>query len=154
MKRIGRGDRRLLKDGRARLRPAQPRPADAGRHAAETALRYQNTYLSLLRDTTIDLLRHHDLAWLLERIVTRVGELLETEHGFLYLAAPGGGPMACTVGTGMFGPSVGVQVRPGQGLVGTVWATGAPLMLDDYAAWPGCPPDRPAELAGAIAGAP
>jgi PAS domain S-box-containing protein len=126
----------------------------AERRRMEMALRYQNTYLTLLQETTIDLLRQHDLSTLLTRIVLRVNELLETPHGFLYFGPPGASAIPCIVGTGMFSDLVGVEVTRGQGLVGTVWQTGEPMVIENYDAWPGRHPDRPLNRLGQVAGVP
>src|SRR6478609_8254260 len=52
------------------------------RKEADEALQRQNGYLAALHETTLGLLRRHNLDELLEAIITRASQLLGTEHGF------------------------------------------------------------------------
>ncbi len=81
-----------------------------------------------------------DLPTVLERIVTRAGELLGTPHGFIYLLAPGEAEMERKVGLGIFSEARVERLKPGQGLSGQVWQTGRPIVVDDYDTWPGRSP--------------
>lgn len=100
-------------------------------------MREQNTYLTALHDTTLGLMRRLDLDELLQNIITRAGELVGTEHGYVHLIEPGGSELRMRVGIGIYQDFVGTVVKPGQGLAGTVWQNGQPLAVDDYRTWSG-----------------
>ena len=55
------------------------------RRLEEKALQRQNAYLAALHDTTLGLISRLDLKELLETLLARAAELLDTPHGFLYL---------------------------------------------------------------------
>ncbi|HLC03781.1 MAG TPA: PAS domain S-box protein, partial [Anaerolineales bacterium] len=78
-----------------------------------------------------------DLPTVLERIITRAGEMMGTPHGFIYLLAPDGASLERKAGVGVFTQDRDYHLKPGEGLSGTVWETGKPLVVDDYATWPG-----------------
>ena len=81
-----------------------------------------------------------DLPTVLERIVTRAGQLLDTPHGFIYLLAPGEAEMERKVGLGVFSEARVMRLKPGEGLSGQVWQTGRRIVVDDYDTWPGRSP--------------
>jgi PAS domain S-box-containing protein len=119
-----------------------------------TDLVRQNEYLAALHDTTLGLVSRLDIQDLLETLVTRAGQLLNTPHGFVYVLEPGSSAMKCQVGIGTLRASVGSRRKPGEGLAGNVWQTGEPLIVDDYDAWPGRQADFERGLIRAIMGAP
>ena len=53
---------------------------------AAGVLRRQNQYLAALHDTTLGLISRLELNDLLEALIARAGELLNTPHGYIYLA--------------------------------------------------------------------
>ncbi len=97
----------------------------------------QNQYLAALYETTVGLISRLDVNELLETLITRASQLLHAPHGFLYLLDPGKAEMVCKVGIGALARLVGEYRKPGDGLVGTVWQTGHPVVIDDYDAWSG-----------------
>jgi two-component sensor histidine kinase len=109
----------------------------AERMGAEEALRQQNEYLAALQETTLDLISRLNLDNLLENIVKRAGQLLGTPHCYLDLIEPGTSRLKPKVGRGALRQSLEFEVQPGEGVAGTVWQTGRPLVIDDYDAWPG-----------------
>jgi PAS domain S-box-containing protein len=78
-----------------------------------------------------------ELQTVLERIITQAGELLGTDHGFIYLEAGGGAALERQVGVGVFSQDRVQKLKRGEGLTGKVWETGQPLVVDDYDSWPG-----------------
>jgi two-component sensor histidine kinase len=106
------------------------------RKRAEEALHRQNEYLAALQETTLDLISRLDLDNLLENIVKRAGQLLGTPHCYLDLIEPGTSRLKPKVGRGALSQSLQFEVQPGEGVAGTVWQTGRPLVIDDYDAWP------------------
>ena len=124
------------------------------RKKAETALRRQNTYLAALHDTTLGLLHRREPDALLRDIVTRAGALVGTPDGYIYLLEPGDDAMTVRVGVGIFRDGVGSRIRHGEGVGGRVWATGRPLAIAEYDAWPGRKPGMAPDRFRAIAGVP
>ncbi len=128
----------------------------------EEQLRRQNEYLAALHETTLGLISRFDLNDLLETIITRAGQLVETSHGFIYLVEPFGSAqdrpweaeIECKVGIGVFSQSVGSRLKPGEGLSGKIWQAGQPLVIDDYDTWPGRLPDSPYDVIRAAVGLP
>ncbi len=118
------------------------------RRKEEKALQRQNAYFAALHDTTLGLITRLDLKDLLEALLARAAELLDTPHGFLYLVeSPGsvkGGANQETlvrqVGLGAFGKTIGLRLSRGEGLSGQVWSTGQPLVVNDYRTWEGRAP--------------
>ncbi len=81
-----------------------------------------------------------DLPTVLERIVTRAGQLLGTPHGFIYLLTPGEAELERKVGVGVYSDNRVHRVKPGEGLSGQVWQTDRPIVVDNYDTWPGRSP--------------
>ena len=121
-----------------------------------------NEYLAALHETTLGLISRLDLNDLLTALVSRVGQLVGTPDGFLYLVEPFeaafqqvqgdaqhgpeeapsalAGVLECKVGVGAFSQTIGLHLRPGEGLSGKIWQAGQPLVVDDYDTWPGRSP--------------
>ncbi len=122
--------------------------------AAET-LRRQNEYLAALHETTLGLISRLEVGDLLEALIERAGQMLETPHGYIYLADEGGTELQRKIGVGIFSESIGYALKRGQGLAGRVWESGEPLVVNDYSNWEGRPTDtRYAVDVGAIMGVP
>jgi diguanylate cyclase (GGDEF)-like protein/PAS domain S-box-containing protein len=109
------------------------------RRRAEEALTRRNGYLAALHGTTLALTDQRDLSGTLETIVTRVRALLDTDHAFLELVEPDerGDALIGAIGAGIFASTTGNGVRSGEGLDGSVWQNGLPIVVDDYLRWPG-----------------
>lgn len=105
------------------------------RKQAEEATRRQNEYLAALHETSLGLISRLNLNELLSALVTRAGQLLGTSHGYIYLAEPNGTEIERKVGVGVFSQSIGARLKPNEGLAGTVWQSGQPLVVDDYDSW-------------------
>jgi len=124
------------------------------RKRAREELRRQNEYLSALHDTTLGLISRLDLDELLAALVTRAGQLLGTEHGFIYLAEPGAKELELKVGIGPFGRKSALAMASGEGLAGRVWQTGQPLVIKDYDSWTGRSPSFEYNLVSSVVGVP
>lgn len=124
------------------------------RRQAQDQLRIQNAYLAALHETTIGVISRLDVNELLETLVTRAGQLMNTSDGFIYLANPGEHEIECKVGVGAFSRLVGFRVAAGEGLGGTVWETGRPLVVNDYDHWEGRARSIEANLIRSIIGVP
>ncbi|MDQ3928186.1 MAG: PAS domain S-box protein, partial [Chloroflexota bacterium] len=106
------------------------------RKRAEETLRRRNDELALLYETTLGLINRLDINSLLEDILNRAAALMGAPHGCIYVVEPDGETMSTKVGTGMFS-AADFRVRKGEGLSGSVWATGKTMSVNDYPAWTG-----------------
>ncbi|MEJ2749248.1 MAG: GAF domain-containing protein, partial [Anaerolineae bacterium] len=105
------------------------------RRRAEEAVHQQNEYLAALHETTLGLITRLDLNELLQAIVTRASQLLDTAHGFMYLLEAGEHEIEQKVGVGVFEQAIGFRLKPGEGVSGRVWQSGEPLVVTDYDSW-------------------
>ncbi len=126
----------------------------AEREQAQDQLHIQNGYLAALHETAIGMISRLDLQELFEALVTRAGLLMDTQDGFIYIADPGAKEIECKVGVGIFSRLVGIRVAPGEGLGGTVWQTGQPLVIENYDHWAGRVKDLEFNLISSIIGIP
>ena len=98
----------------------------------------QNVELEALHETTLGVMHRLDLDELLRELIERAGELLGRRHGYVYLARPGRrgdrAPRRDRAVRGRARPADGA--RRGRRRA-DVWATGEPLVVDDYDAWDG-----------------
>jgi PAS domain S-box-containing protein len=108
----------------------------SARKQAEATLRHQHDYLAALHEITLGLLKRHDPEALLENIARQAGQLMGTPHVIIGSAEPGSQWLDCKVGLGLLGAARGSRIQSGAGLIGRVWQTGQPLMINDYPAWP------------------
>ena len=124
------------------------------RREAEEFVRQQNTFLMAMHDMTIGLMRRVNLDEVLESIIARAAELVRTEHGYVHLVEPGGVELRMRVGVGLYQDFIGTRVKRGQGLAGTVWQSGAPLVVEDYQKYPGRLPMVDRDVLRAVVGVP
>ncbi|MCB0167245.1 MAG: GAF domain-containing protein [Anaerolineae bacterium] len=117
-------------------------------------LQKQNKYLAALHDTTLDLMNRLDLTDLLQAVVIRAGQLLDTEHGFIGLVEPDESAVAIKVVTGVFATRTGVCMGPNEGVAGTVWQSGQPVVIDAYDHWSNRSPQVINNILGAVVGIP
>lgn len=117
-------------------------------------LRHQNEYLNALHETALGIISRLNLDDLLQALVIRAGQLLNTEHGFIYILEPDEDELVVRVGVGALTKMVGMRVKKGEGLGGTVWQTGAPQVVEDYNHWAGRLKHLEPELVRSIVGIP
>ncbi len=108
-----------------------------GRTRLYTELQRRNRILAALYETTLGLMNRLELTDVLNAIVAQAAQLINIPHGYLYLAEPGETEIELKVGRGIFTQFVGYRLKPGEGLAGTIWQTGQPLVVNDYQAWSG-----------------
>jgi PAS domain S-box-containing protein len=153
------GDRVAFRAGlwsiEARSTRARPRRATGRRSPAseEHRLRARVDQLTALYQTAVSLLDSLDPDQLIREILERAGELLATPHGYLYLVTPDRSALELRLGLGEFERHVGLRLAPGEGVAGSVWASGEPLNVDDYSAWAGRSPQFPGPFRATV-GAP
>lgn len=97
-------------------------------------LKKQNAILRALQDITLELHSSLDLDVALKKIVERACKLLGTTHGDLDILRETG-ELEPVVGVGELEESLKFKVAKGEGLSGTVWKTGKPLVITDYDKW-------------------
>jgi PAS domain S-box-containing protein len=124
----------ITKDESGRPQHAQGFLLDVtDRKQAEEKLRLHNRELAALHETAVGLIDRLEVGSLLETILARACELVQSEHGYLSLVD--GDELAVRLGRGVFERSVGHRLARGEGLAGRVWETGEPLAVEDYATW-------------------
>jgi signal transduction histidine kinase len=107
------------------------------RKRVEETIRHQNEYLAALHETTLGLISRLNSHELLEAIITRAGLLLGAPYGAIYLHAFGAEEMELKVAVGISAQLLGQRMAIGEGVVGQVWQSGQPLVVDDYDLWAG-----------------
>lgn len=105
------------------------------RQQAELELQRQNDYFAALYSTCLALMNRLDLNDLLETIVRWAADLLGTPHGSVLLVDPVEDRLILRVGVGLYSEFIGLREQRGVGLSGTVWATGAALIVNSYDVW-------------------
>ena len=98
-------------------------------------LAIQNAYLSALHETALGLIGRLEFNELISAVLSRAGQLTGTQDGFLFLYQPETEELDLMVGLGVYADEVGWRIKPGEGLSGKIFQTGAPLVLEDYASW-------------------
>lgn len=124
------------------------------RDRASGLLHRQNEYLMALHETTLGLISRLDVTNLLQAIVSRAGQLVGTEHCFLYLKNSSGSAMDMVFQSGIYDSLIHHPILPGQGIAGRVWLTGEAIHVDDYCHWEGRLPDPDRDVLHAMAGVP
>jgi diguanylate cyclase (GGDEF)-like protein/PAS domain S-box-containing protein len=110
----------------------QARPATGGSSAGRGA-----EYEAAIHESTFMLMARRDPNELLETIVTRAATLGGTSNGYLYLLEPDGEHLRLVVGVGALAEVRDTLLAQGDGVAGRVWASGAPVLVDDYDGWAG-----------------
>jgi len=111
------------------------------RKRSEEALRRQNDYLSALHEITLGLINHHDPDVLLEAILHHAANLMNAHHALVDIVDPEKNILIQKVAIGNYIAQLGFRTRLGEGLSGSVWASGEKLMIPDYSIWENRLPD-------------
>ena len=102
---------------------------------SEEKLQRQADYLTALNETALGLLDRSELQPLLESILTRACDLLNTRHGLIDLVLPDGSALRQDVGHGVLSKYNGALTYKNEGVTGNVWVSGEPLVVQDYRTW-------------------
>ncbi len=121
---------------------------------AEAEARQRADLLSALHQLALDVSSELALDRLLEAVVRRTLDLLDREVSDLWLYDPAGDCLRCVVSIAGWPAITGVTLRPGQGLNGQVFATGQPIVVDDYWSWAGAEPAFSPDPVGPVASVP
>lgn len=101
----------------------------------EEAIRRQNVMLKALHDTVRGLMHRHNTADLLKRIIAVATELVGTPHGFIWNLDVEKGVFRRNLGLGICESDIGREIPIDQGMVGAVYQTGEPVIVNDYQIW-------------------
>lgn len=107
------------------------------RHEVQTRLSRQNEYLSLLHDMALTLMERLEPDELLQSIIVRAVQLLDTDSGFIYIIDDETFNLRLATAVGTLSDYIGVELEKGEGLSGYIWETGETLVLEDYSQWEG-----------------
>ncbi len=112
--------------------------------------------LDALREVGLKITAQLDLDILLDSIASQALELLGGLAGGLYLYRPERDvlELVTSVGPKRDLAPLGVTLRRGEGLSGKVWATGKPLIVDNYQDWEGRAPQYEGQPVETVVGAP
>ena len=121
---------------------------------AEAKLQRQADFLTALHETALGLLNQSELLPLLRSILTRACTMLETQHGQISLVLPDESAIAQQVGHGIYAGNNGMRFKKGDGAVGSAWASGETLVVQDYQNWEGALPEFLKRGVKAIMGVP
>ena len=102
---------------------------------AEEKLQRQADYLAALNETALSLLNRSELRPLLESILARACDLINTKHGLIELVLPDGSALRQEVARDVLSKYNGTLTLKNEGLAGCVWVSGEMLVVQDYAAW-------------------
>lgn len=121
---------------------------------SDAQLQRQNGYLQALHETTLGLINRRDVAGLLQAIVIRAGNLLGTEHCYVYLKNAAGTEMEMMFQSGIYNRLRHYPIRPGEGIAGRIWSTGKLCNINDYTSWEGRLADPDRDVLHGMAGVP
>ncbi len=105
------------------------------RKRSEEALQRQNEYLAALHETTLGMISRLDLNEVLTDMIRRACTLVGAEQGYIFLLEQETGELVLQVGTDIPAQRAGYRIRPGEGLIGSVWRTGEPVIAERASLW-------------------
>ena len=105
------------------------------RQRTTTILHQQDAYLASLHQTSLALLDHRSVDDLLHTIATQAATLLGTPHGYVALGKPGATTVTMQIGVGAYRTLIGNSYNCTEGMVGRVFNTGEPVLVDNYSSW-------------------
>jgi len=106
------------------------------RRRTETTLRRQAEYLTALHETTLSIMNRLEPTSLLDSILSKAEELLETEHSFIDLVLPDRTGVQQKLGHGIFAAFQDQIILAGQGVSGRVFVSGKTMVSADYQTLP------------------
>ncbi len=102
---------------------------------AEEKLQRQADYLTAVNEVALGLLNRLELQPLLESILTRACNLIDTKYGSIDLVLPDGSALRQEVGNEFLARYNGTVTLKNKGMMGSVWACGETLVIRDYSTW-------------------
>lgn len=108
----------------------------AERKRVEIALQETTAKLMALREVGLELAAQLTLPALLQSIASQTRKLLNCDRGGFHLYRPEHGALELVVKLDPANPLLlGSLIKAGEGMVGKIWQTGQPLMVNNYPAW-------------------
>lgn len=101
----------------------------------EEKLQQQANYLNALNEIALGLLNRFELHPLLESILVRACDLIDTKHGLIELVLPDGSALRQEMGYGVLAKYDGALTLENEGVTGSVWSSGKPMIVQDYQTW-------------------
>ncbi|MDY7078033.1 MAG: PAS domain S-box protein [Chloroflexota bacterium] len=120
----------------------------------EKQIKRWNEELEALREISLAITAQLELDELLQSIVERGCHLLNVSAGTVHLIDETRGDLELVVSHGLARDHTGTRISPGEGFVGKVFQSGAPLVVEDYRHWAGRSPDGEAGSLTAAIGVP
>jgi len=120
----------------------------------EELLITKNSYLNALFGVTLTLVKRMDLNALFQTIIEAAAGLAESAQAFIYWVNPTGEYLELKAGSGLHNKNIGIVIKRGEGLSGTVLQQGHSIIVDNYSAWPKKVPGVDCTGMGAMAGVP
>jgi len=96
----------------------------------------RNRTLSAVQESTLAIMGQLGLPDAIQAILAQAAQLINTEHGYLYLVQPNG-MLQMMTGMGIYPKYIGMTLEKGEGLAGKVWKFADPLISNDYIHWEG-----------------
>lgn len=107
------------------------------RKQAEEALQQRTTQLEMLRQVGLELAAQLELQDVLYSIASKAVEIVGGGEGGLYLYRPDRDILEWAVAVTPSPIPLGATLCRNEGAAGKVWATGQPMIVNDYATWEG-----------------
>jgi PAS domain S-box-containing protein len=107
------------------------------RRRVENTLRRQTEYLTALHETALSITNRLDPLALLDSILIKTEEILDTPHAAIDLILPDKNSIKQEIGHGAFAAFHNQIVLAGQGVTGMALITGKTIVADDYKTFPG-----------------
>lgn len=101
----------------------------------EAEIRRQNLLLTALHETASGLMGSRDPRELLPLVVENATRLADTEHGFIYILDDPSQVFRRTHGAGLYQNDIGRTIAVDSGIVGKVYSTGGPVVINEYDQW-------------------
>ncbi len=102
---------------------------------ANSELLGRNAVLETLRELAAKLIVETDLNQLMKTIITRATDSIGAQHGNIGLMDEQEQIMYALGGVGLFEKHHGFPLRLNEGIVGEVYQTGKPVVIENYRAW-------------------
>jgi len=113
-------------------------------------LNARDQFVAALDETAMSLLDGSEPGRLLDSILVRAARLVGVPHGYVYLLEAGDTSLVCRAAIGDMVEFLGFHLPLDRGVAGTVYRTGRPFALNDYATFD----KRASEFVGAVVGVP
>ncbi|NKQ34987.1 MAG: GAF domain-containing protein [Chloroflexi bacterium] len=117
-------------------------------------LEKQTRQLAALHETALEITTRREMPDLLQAIAFRAANLLDVPGSTIQLVEPGSETLIVAVVYGLGKALQDQQIHRGQGVTGRVWATGQPLIINNYDAWAGQIDSLPPGLIGSVIAVP